>query len=89
MLLFKKLLIFLIVSLFDFLEWNNVTITNTNTIRKWSNPTEFLLNIQTRIPKHCFVKMEKVSKEYYRRGAGWIPHANNPSSLVRATTVWY
>ena len=33
MLLFKKLLIFLIVSLFDFLEWNNVTITNTNTIR--------------------------------------------------------
>ena len=32
MLLFKKLLIFLIVSLFDFLAWNNVTITDKNTI---------------------------------------------------------
>ena len=32
MLLFKKLLIFLIVSLFDFLAWNKVTITKTNTI---------------------------------------------------------
>ena len=32
MLLFKKLLIFEKVSLFDFLAWNNVTITNRNTI---------------------------------------------------------
>ena len=26
--------------------------------------------MQTRIPKHCFVKMERVSKEYCRRGVG-------------------
>ena len=32
MMLFKKLLIFLTVSLFDFLAWNNVTITDKNTI---------------------------------------------------------
>ena len=32
MMLFKKLLIFLIVSLFAFLAWNNVTITDKNTI---------------------------------------------------------
>ena len=64
------MLIFLIVSLFDFLTWNNVTITNTNTIPSWSSPTELVLNIQTRIPKRCSVKMERVSKEYCRRGAG-------------------
>ena len=32
MMLFQKLFIFLIVSLFDFLAWNNVTITDKNTI---------------------------------------------------------
>ena len=32
MMLFKKLLIFLIVSLFDFLAWNNVSITDKYTI---------------------------------------------------------
>ena len=26
--------------------------------------------MQTRIPKHCFVKMERVSKEYCRRRVG-------------------
>ena len=30
-----------------------------------------MLNIQTRIPKHCSVKLERVSKEYCRRRAGW------------------
>ena len=65
------MLIFLIVSLFDFLTWNNVTITNTNTIPSWSSPTELVLNIQTRIPNHCSVKLERVSKEYCRRRAGW------------------
>ena len=33
------------------------------------NLTELVLNMQTRIPRHCFVKMEKVSNEYRRRGA--------------------